>query len=188
MLKRIVDALPAEGEASGLPGEGMAMNMRKEEFSRAFLHAICAPAGFNVTRTAVDNDGIDATISTSRSFHRFSPKLDVQLKCTASFELREHDFSHSLPMTNYEALRGEMNSAPRILVVVLVPKECAGWVGHSEQSTVLQHCGYWCSLRDAPPPANPDQEGITVRIPRRQLLTVPVLVDMMRRVGDGGVP
>ncbi|WP_342376142.1 DUF4365 domain-containing protein [Myxococcus stipitatus] len=162
--------------------------MRKEEFSRAFLHAICAPAGFGVSRVDVDVDGVDATVSTSRAFHKKAPKLDVQLKCTASFVWREHGFSHVLPVRNYELLRGDQDSSPRILVVVLVPKECVDWVVHSELSTVLMHCGYWHSLRDAPPPERAEQQDITVHIKKSQLLTVDALVDMMRRIGDGEAP
>lgn len=189
-LKETAGSAPSGSPSVNAPVEsvGMAPNQRKEEFSRAFLHAVCATAGFDLNKPNVDDDSVDAIISANRKFHRRAPRLDLQLKCTSSFELGEHDFPFRLPSNNYEGLRGADLAAPRILLVVLVPQERAQWIQHSEESTLLQHCGYWHSLRNANEPDDPDQKYIAIRIRRSRLFTVASLQEMMLAIGNGEAP
>lgn len=165
----------------------MELSNQKEQFSIAYVRAIASVAGFVISRQEVDEDSVDLTMSargTSGTYR--SPKLDIQLKCTAR-DLVHGDFLHfPLPRKNYEELRGSRFLVPRILVVVTVPEALDDWLLQSEDELILRRCGYWSSLRDAP--ETPNDESITVRIPRANRFTVPVLTAMMQTVANGERP
>jgi hypothetical protein len=153
---------------------------RKWQFSNAFIFAIAAAAGCSVSQPTVDNDSIDWTISNRLSRR---PKLDVQLKCTASDDGAGAFITHSLSPKNYADLILTDLIAPRILIVVTVPSLIDEWVQVVPDQMVLRRCGFWVSLRGLPESAN--TESVTVRIPRVNLFTVESLSEMMAKVnGD----
>jgi hypothetical protein len=166
----------------------MILNLRKEQFSYAYVHAVCASAGFDYVRKPVDNDSVDVQIMSDRKLVRRAPKIELQVKCTSRVELREEDFSIALPRNNYDDLRDPHVFLPRILVVVLVPKDREEWLAQGEDYATLKHCGYWHSLRDAPDPKDPEQGNVTVRIRRDHVFTVAALSQMMHRISAGGMP
>jgi len=57
---------------------------QKEQFSIAFVRAIAAVSGYNITRCEVDDDSIDLGLKGSRreGSIRNAPCLDLQVKCT----------------------------------------------------------------------------------------------------------
>ncbi len=59
-------------------------DQQKEQFSRAYVQAVAACAGFAWSVPSVDDDSIDMTLSQTggRGTIR-SPRLDVQIKCKA---------------------------------------------------------------------------------------------------------
>ena len=58
---------------------------QKEQFSKAYIRAIAAVGGLRVSEPEVDDDSIDMTLAArGGSGGVRSPKLDLQLKCTAS--------------------------------------------------------------------------------------------------------
>ncbi|HEX8440326.1 DUF4365 domain-containing protein [Archangium sp.] len=164
----------------------MEPNLQKQEFSIAYVHAVCATAGFAMQPTRVDNDSIDVKISADRTFHRSAPGLDLQLKCTADFKLRETEFSFRLPIKNYDDLRDPIVWTPRLLVVVCVPDPCGQWLQQTEEAALLKHCGYWLSLRGAPNPEDSEQEKITVHIQRNNIFSVEALTRIMHTIGMRG--
>ena len=74
---------------------------------------------------------------------------------------------------------------PRALVVVVVPAEVGRWIDQDEERLVLRRCGYWRSLRGEPALAN--EESVTVRLPREQVLTPEALRAIMQTINDRGV-
>lgn len=165
----------------------MTLDMQKEQFSRAYVQAVAACAGFAWSVPSVDDDSIDMSLyQTGGGGTIRSPRLDLQLKCKASPTPAEDTFSHSIKLKNYDDLREEMVLVPRILVVVLVPDQIADWLGHSEAEMLLRRCGYWISLRGMPESVN--TAGQTVHIQRAQLFNVTSLQSIMSRIESGGLP
>jgi hypothetical protein len=165
----------------------MDVSQRKEQFSRAYIQAVAASAGFAWSTPSVDDDSVDLTLhQTGGSGTIRSPKLDLQLKCRALATPTEVEFSHSVKMKNYNDLRDEAVLVPRILVVVLVPDDPADWLGHTEAELALRRCGYWSSLRGLPASAN--DAGQTVSMNRQRTFTVDALRAMMERISNGGLP
>ena len=166
----------------------MHIDLQKEQFSLAYLHAVATVAGFALSDPRVDEDSIDITVSASgRGQAPRRPKLDVQLKCTSSHMLYEDGIHFRLERKNYDELRVDGEEAPivsHILVVLLVPENCADWMLHTEQELILRHCAYWCSLKGMPPIPKDTQDKITVLLPRRQVLTPDALNDIMQRIGN----
>ncbi len=161
-------------------------NIQKEEFSYAYLQAIASAAGcaFLRTTTPLDQVGVDAIITGvgargSRGF----PQLYVQVKCTSRDLLDEDSVRYPLRVKNYEELRNERQYPPLILVVVLVPENVDDWLSQSSEELCLHHGGYWLSL--AGEPATPNQETLTVSLPRKNLLTVKAMTCIMQRISRG---
>lgn len=165
----------------------MEMNMRKEQFSKAYVHAVSTVAGFQVKNYPVDDDSIDVTISASGNtgLNR-RPSIDVQLKCTSRHVIDDEKITFSLDVRAYDNLRSENLCSPRILVVVLVPDKIDDWLAQNEKNLALSHCGYWVSLRGEPESKNTTSK--TVYLPRSQVFSVEALMQMMTTVNDGGVP
>ena len=97
-----------------------------------------------------------------------SPKLDVQLKCTAAGIVTSDNLSHQIPMKNYDDLRHDDYQVPRILVVISVPTDVNQWLTQTHDHLLLCHCGYWVSLRGQPEMTSASKENprVTVRLPR----------------------
>lgn len=165
----------------------MEMNMRKEQFSQAYVQAVAACAGFAWCKPSVDDDSVDLSL-----FKRggggtvSSPRLELQLKCMAADTPNGDSLAFPLTKKNYDDLRDGRIMVPRILVVVLVPEDHAEWLGHSETELAMRRCGYWMSLKDFPESDNETSQ--TVNIPRKQQFTAPSLQEIMNRVGQGGSP
>lgn len=165
----------------------MTPDMQKEQFSRAYIQAVAACAGFAWSIPSVDDDSVDLTLHQTggRGTVR-SPRLDVQLKCKELTTPAEDAFPHSIKLKNYDDLRDETVLVPRILVVVLVPDDPVGWLDHTEAELVLRRCGYWSSLRGLQKSTN--ATGQTVQMSRQRTFTVATLRAMMDRIGNGGLP
>jgi len=165
----------------------MTNKMQKEQFSRAYVQAVAACAGFSWSVPSVDDDSEDMILGRTGGTGTIrSPKLSLQLKCTSALTPTEDPFPFDIKIKNYDDLRDETVPIPRILVVVIVPDDVGDWLAHSEAEMVLRRCGYWVSLRALP--TTPNTANITVEIPRTQTLTVQSLKEMMERIGSGALP
>lgn len=162
-------------------------DMQKEQFSRAYVQAVAACAGFAWSIPSVDDDSVDMALHQSGGGGTVrSPKVELQIKCVAAQSPTEDVFSFSIKLKNYDDLRDVTVMVPRILVVVLVPDGIADWLRHNEAELAMRRCGYWMSLRGLP--ASTNETSQTVYIPRLQRLTVEALQAMMQRIGAGGLP
>jgi hypothetical protein len=162
----------------------------KELFSRAHVAAIAGAAGFTFRPLDEnDDDSCDAMISARGGpGPRISPRLEVQLKSTASprFDKGRAHLRFALKQKNYADLIDANTSLPRILLVVLVPRLSADWVRLTEDSLILFRCCYWHSLEGLPPTKN--RFSTTVEIPRANLFTVEALAGIMLSIARGGRP
>lgn len=166
----------------------MELSQRKEQFSNAYLQAVSSVASFSLfPPPPVDDDSVDRTVAASGGSGTIrSPRLDVQLKCTAAPLPNGSHISYGLKLKNYDDLRPENVLVPRILVVVFVPDDIESWLEQSEEKLSMKYCGYWASLRGMKEVEN--KARVTVRLPRSNLFTVDALSSIMEGVGNGVWP
>ena len=166
----------------------MYINLQREEFSRAYVAAVAAVAGYATYRPSVDDDSIDLGIAARGSAGSVrSPRVELQLKCSSTLlEPGVDAIPFEVKRKNYDDLRPEDLMVPRILVVVIVPELAEDWMVHAETELVLRRCGYWRSLRSEP--ATDNMASVTIHMPRTQLFSPESLRAMMIRIGDGGRP
>jgi hypothetical protein len=164
------------------------------ELSYAYLHTVAARAGL-VCRVASgfeDKAGIDAALTGWAPFpdggYLEEVDVKVQLKSTSLVPRDDgRSLSYFLQDTSrYDALRAETAAVPRILMVLFLPGEPEHWVGHSADELVLRKCAYWVSLRGAP--ATRNTSGITVKLPKTQVVTPGNLLQLMGRLSRRDFP
>lgn len=151
---------------------------RKEKLSLAWLTAMASVAGFTWQIPDADSDSIDLTLS-ARGPRR--PKLDIQMKATASPVVRRDGLHFRLNRKNYDDLR-EDRAIPLILVVLELPFKDSQWIDIAEKKLVLRRRVWWASLRGQRPI---EQESRTIVVPGDQRLDVNVLIDLMIRSREG---
>lgn len=161
----------------------MTLNEQKEQFSYAYVRAVAAVARVTVTKPEIDDDSVDLMLKLkSLGGPVRSPQIDAQVKCTGNANVAVDHVAFPLKLKNYHELRGTDFLVPRLLIVVTVSDALADWLNHTEHELALRRCGYWMSLRGFPDV--PNQDTVTVRIPRTQHFTVTALGDMMARVAN----
>ena len=165
----------------------MDLAQKKQEFSKAYVKAVAAACGYATQEPSVDDDSVDLGLAARGGGGTVrSPRLDLQLKCTARDVVGDETVNFPLEMKNYEELRPVNYLVPRILIVVVVPDDVAQWINHTENELLMRHCGYWYSLRGMPFSEN--TTTVTVNIPRTQVFDVPSVSEMMERISNGGLP
>jgi len=157
------------------------------ELSYAWLHAVASKAGFSCEyrNRHLDGAGVDATITADGPPLATDSKLwyvpvDVQLKATRK-ELHETTthFSFSLEIAHYNKLRMIEIGAPRILIVLRLPKNAEEWLQVTEESLIARRCAWWVSLYNAS--SIEDQESRTVYVPRKNIVSPNGLTELMTR-------
>lgn len=165
----------------------MHIDQQKEQFSRAYIKAVAAAAGFAWSQPSTDDESVDLSLSQAGGNGiRRSPRLDLQLKCTEKQPKSDEQFPFSIKMKNYDDLRETNLMVPRILVVVYVPKRREDWLHWTEKELTLRRCAYWVNLHGLPPSDNKSSQ--TVQIYKKQVFTVKQLSEMMERIGKGEKP
>jgi hypothetical protein len=149
---------------------------RQESLSRAYVRTIAAMAG--VICTVPEQDyGIDKSFRAVRSrgqrHEDVSGHLDVQIKSTTRADVSETEVAYDLDVRNYEDLRVEGENCPRILVILVLPKDETDWLSQSVDELILRHCAYWMRLEGLPP--SKATSTVRVRIPRKNVFSVEAL-------------
>ncbi len=165
----------------------MHITQQQEQFSKAYVRAIAAVTGLRVSEPEVDDDSIDMTLAARGGNQAVrSAKLDLQLKCLAQGKLALPHLSYQLKIKNYDDLRDTGVMVPRVLVVVVIPKQPKPWLLHNAARLTLYHCAYWISLRGMA--AMPGQNSVVVKLPRSQYFSVTGVGAIMNRIASGGLP
>lgn len=154
-------------------------NMQMEQFSLAYIRAVAAVAGYQMTRPEVDDDSIDGVLMAD--FGRRA-RIELQAKATAQGLIRDDTIHFSLSVKNYNDLRADTQT-PRILIVVLMPREEHLWVNQTEDELCLHHCAYWLSLEGQPTVQN--TTSVTVHIPTINIFNKVQLQELMTRADRG---
>jgi hypothetical protein len=160
----------------------------QSEFASAYVRAVAAAAGFFIqeaTRT-FDADGLDLEMMCRGPLGvTRSPRLHLQVKSFCG-EVVEDPFAYDLDMKNYDELRDITWQIPRVLLVVVVPRQAREWLTHSEKELAMRRCGYWHSLRGEP--QVPNMTKRRVHIQRANVFDVKNAQELMRCVAERGVP
>ena len=158
----------------------MDLSQRKEQFSHAYVRAVAAVAGFAVAIPEVDEDSIDMTLS-GRGVNGLPlrPKLDIQLKCTSDDIIRGDQMVYPLKRKNHDEPRITEFLAPRLPVVVHVPRSEDEWLRRSEEELTMRRCGYWASLYGMAKTTN--VSTVTIQLPRANVFDVAGLTGLMGR-------
>jgi hypothetical protein len=137
----------------------LSLQDRESELSYAYIHAVAAKLGMGCEYACrhTDNNGVDAKITAWGPFPNggFRQEVDikVQLKATIK-DLAESETHISYFLSGksqYDDLRTEAVSTPRILVVLRLPKDDVDWLSLDAEQLIVRRCAYWTSLRNAPP-------------------------------------
>jgi hypothetical protein len=165
----------------------MDLSAQKEQFSNAYLQSIASTAGFSLYKPMVDDDSVDWGIAAQiRTGIVIAPRLELQLKSTARTLQTPDSVRYPLKLKNYDDLRLDGFSIPRILVVLLLPEQSPDWLRQTDDETCLQVGAYWISLRGLP--ATTNSRTVTLQIPRANLFTSANLQAMMEQISQGQRP
>jgi hypothetical protein len=156
-------------------------NLIKCELSIAYLHTIATKLGFELERNVIDNDSVDVTVSANGEkldpesiLH--SPKLDIQLKATTNWELKDGKIYFDLSPKNLLDLTRNC-AVPKILVVLCLPKESDNWISISVEEIIIRKCAYWINIK-----GQPIVEGSGKRVYLQELLTPQSLYDILVKI------
>lgn len=122
----------------------------QERLSLAYVTAVAAQAGCQITEPKVDRNGIDATI---RPIAGAPVQIDIQLKAVST-NIRINGgaiLSFQLDTPTYDKLRRIDVQAPQLLVVYEMPTAQDLWLAVEPTMATLQHAAYWVDLRGSPP-------------------------------------
>ncbi|MGM0575279.1 MAG: DUF4365 domain-containing protein [Myxococcota bacterium] len=166
----------------------MTPEQRKEEVSKAYVHAVAARCGFAIGEWSQDHGCVDVTIGAAHpvgSGVLAGPKVDVQLKATSRDDvLREDRIAWQLERGHYDHLRAE-RTVPIVFVVLLLPEDEDEWIEHSVEQLILRRCAYWVSLYGAPPA---DGETKVVSVPLSNVFGPKGLEAILEMVSKGETP
>ena len=150
--------------------------MRKEELSRLYVHAVATGAGYTTSTPSPDCDGVDLQIQAGGAMR---PALHLQLKATINLK---GDLRYPLKVRNYNLLRGKLQT-PRLLVVMDLPRDEERWMTVTMNELVLRNRAYWLSLRESEETTN--TTFVTVKIPEGNLFNVKSLKNLMAQSRGG---
>ncbi len=151
-----------------------------ERFSLAYIEAVASRAGCWIADPRVDRNSVDGILRGKPNGRPCS--IDFQVKSTSRDILRGDRLSFPLPIGNYNDLRLSTRF-PRILIVLLMPKEIEEWLNQTEEELCMKHCAYWRSLEDEPSVSN--TANVSVHIPRSKVFDSSQITGMMRRAAQG---
>jgi hypothetical protein len=146
----------------------------KERLSIAYVTAVAARAGCQLSEVRVDRNRIDGTISPISGAR---VKIDVQLKATSVGILDQNDVVFDLDIATYDALRSTLVQSAQLLVVLILPDDPTDWLVVDEETLALKKCAYWRNLYGEPAASN--NTTIRVRLPRSQILGPNELLDLI---------
>jgi hypothetical protein len=146
---------------------GATLTAQQECFGDAFLLAVAALAGCDTALRRPDYDGVDWTISCKLFSRR--PKIDIQMKTWTGDDGLGDQIRYPLKRKNYDSLILTDVLVPRVLVLVTVPKDPQKWIATLAGLS-----------------ATDNETTVTVCVPRKNVLTVQVLQELMKKVNDRG--
>ncbi|WP_338770980.1 DUF4365 domain-containing protein [Nocardia vulneris] len=163
----------------------IAVTASMEKLQDAYLGAIAAAAGCELSKPDPD-PSLDWTIGLRSKSHTAvrTPKIDVALKCTYQTDVAENgEFSFQLKNSHLEVLSEVLLLYPRLLVVMLTPREVDDWVFSTHHGMTVRNSMFWVNLKGVKPSGD---KKTTVKVPYKQRFDAPELCRILRALGSGG--
>lgn len=161
---------------------------RQEQLSRAYVHAVAAHAGL-IFEPATEDYGVDGSVRVVKENNgrRFvaGHSLDLQLKATTSWSVREDSVVYDLEAKTYNDLVTRFNEprgTPMVLVVLCLPANEKEWLTVLPDQMILRHCCYWCRVGGLRTTNTATQR---IKIPNKNILDQASLADLLRKVEKG---
>ena len=151
-----------------------------ERFSLAYLEAVASQAGCWIADPRIDRNSVDGILRGETNGRPCA--IDFQAKATSQDIAHGDHLSFQLPINNYNDLR-LTTRFPRILIVLLMPKEADDWLNQTEDELCMRHCAYWRSIEGEPDV--PNSNSVAVHISLGKIFNRSQLIDMMHRADRG---
>lgn len=166
----------------------------ESELSYAYIHAVCAQAGIGckIGSRHDDNAGVDAQLTAWGPFSNggYIEEVDIKVQLKATVQaatMTDRGLAYNFKgISQYNDLRADTVSIPRILVVLFLPTDTNLWLEHTKDALTLRNCAYWVSLRGAAESAN--QSSQTVYIPQDQCFDPVGLQSLIARLSRHDIP
>ncbi|WP_431234802.1 DUF4365 domain-containing protein [Mycolicibacterium psychrotolerans] len=165
----------------------VAVTASMEKLQDAYLGAIAAAAGCELSKPEPD-PSLDWTIGHKSKKHTRArtAKIDVALKCTYQTGPGDNgEFSFTIKNDHLGVLAEPLLYYPRLLLVMVVPKDVDAWVWSRSNWMIMRHSMYWVNLRGV---SASGKERTNVRVPYKQRFDAPELCRILHLVGSGGAP
>jgi hypothetical protein len=160
----------------------------EQKLSESYLRAIAAMAGCTV-KIPEDDFGIDYSIHGIRMNNgRVSEdgtSVDVQLKSTTDYREEDDSFAYQIENKNFNDLVLGDTLAPRILVVLFMPRPKVEWTNQTVNELMIRKCAYWAWLRGQPPKEKLDSKT-TIKLSKRRVFSSDALRSIMSAIKTNG--
>jgi hypothetical protein len=157
----------------------------KERLSIAYVTAVAARAGCQITKLDVDKQSVDAMIL---PISGPLAQVNLQLKATSQSLVVGSEVIYDLPIKNYDDLRASATN-PHYLVILRLSGAPEDWLDVSVDELLLRGTAYWGNLHGLPSSSNMTTQRI--RLPNSQRLTVQIIESMINqapvRIGNAGI-
>jgi hypothetical protein len=171
---------------------GITENHVMESLSRAYVQAIAGYARLNLRLElgAQEFDyGVDGTFYSVKTFEgrlvQSGFPLDFQLKATTNWQVNSSHVVYRMNAAAYNKIvdRNSTGTVPQILILLCLPVSPLEWLENTEEQLSLKKCCYWQHLTGD---LTDNKSGVTVQIPRTQLLNSDSLLHLIKQVELGG--
>jgi hypothetical protein len=152
-------------------------------FGECFVRVLASAAGLIAGKQDVDTTGVDFSITSpgTSGTIRF-PMIEAQVKTWRSPRGSDEAWHYSMSVPRFNNLAGTDFAVPRFLFLILVPSDVDKYAEVDTTALRLFHCGYWVSLATSNPIAPSFRQSTTVRVPKRNVLTVAALRNLVTPV------
>jgi hypothetical protein len=170
---------------------GITENHVMESLSRAYVQAIAGYARLNLSLTlemgAREFDyGVDGTFRHVTSIHgrlvESGFPLDFQLKATTNWQADNNHITYIMDAWAYNKIVDRNNherTTPQILILLCLPPSSREWLENNEEQLLLRRCCYWLYPTGE---RTKNKSGVTIKIPRTQILNGSSLVELIKKV------
>lgn len=159
---------------------GLSENVKKEELSMCYSHALASCCGLNFEKPRIDNDSVDVELvlrGMKTHWIYSSPRLFIQFKATSSalFD-KDGNLKFKINKKNYDDLR-RPSQVHRILVVFCLPRDKKS-VEYFTTHVLLNGFSFWLSLHGMPQ-LKQRQQNITLTIPKSNVISDNTFIKML---------
>lgn len=162
-------------------------NNIKENLSFAYVKIIASMTGrvFEERHQDFGNDGQIVDIQYhDNQISENGINLDVQIKSTSNFDVKDNFVIYQLRNKNYNDLASNTTITPRILILFCIPKDKEEWILQNHDLLELRKCTYWYSLKGFPKKEKKDSRTI-IKISKDNIFSVENLNRIFDKIKRG---